>query len=118
MTEAAGTAPEPRACDSALASAFELLGKRWNGVLLGTLRNGPSGFAGLARAVAGISDSMLSERLSELASAGIVERSVEAGPPVSVSYRLTESGLALLPALDELATWARRSLPVAEHAPR
>ena len=27
---------EPRACDAALSRAFEFLGKRWNGVLLGT----------------------------------------------------------------------------------
>jgi len=44
----------------------KFLGKRWNGVLLGTLTNGPSGFAELKRNVEGISDSVLSERLSEL----------------------------------------------------
>ena len=32
---------EPRACDAALSRAFEFLGKRWNGVLLGHVDPGP-----------------------------------------------------------------------------
>ena len=104
-------AHEPKACDGALARAFGFLGKRWNGVILGTLMNGPAGFAELKRAVAGISDSVLSERLTELARAGLVARTVDDGPPLSVSYALTESGRALLPALRELTTWAAKNLP-------
>jgi len=105
------TEHEPRACNAALSRAFGFLGKRWSGVLLGTLGDGPMGFAELKRAVAGISDSMLSERLSELSHAGLVEREVEPGPPVSVAYRLTDSGAALLPALDALTSWAEGNLP-------
>jgi DNA-binding HxlR family transcriptional regulator len=101
---------DAKMCDSSLARAFDFLGKRWNGVILGTLKTGSAGFSELRRAVSGISDSVLSERLAELAGAGIVERSVDTGPPVSVSYRLSESGLALLPALDELAAWASLNL--------
>ncbi|MFM9920010.1 winged helix-turn-helix transcriptional regulator [Lacisediminihabitans sp. H27-G8] len=109
---------DPRMCDSALARAFDFLGKRWNGVILGTLKTGTAGFAELKRAVVGISDSVLSERLTELVAAGIVERTVDAGPPVSVSYRLSTSGLALLPALDELAAWATSNLAKAPAAAR
>ena len=101
----------PRACDGALARAFGFLGKRWNGVILGTLMEGPAGFAELKRAVAGISDSVLSERLSELAGAGLVQRTVDDGPPISVSYSLTAAGQALLPALNELTSWAAKNLP-------
>jgi DNA-binding HxlR family transcriptional regulator len=53
--------------DAALARAFEFLGKRWNGVVLGTLREGPAGFRELSRAIGRISDSVLSDRLSDLA---------------------------------------------------
>ena len=49
---------------------------------------------------------MLSERLTGLTQAGIVSRSVDPGPPVSVTYALTTAGCALLPALDELRAWA------------
>lgn len=102
---------EPRACDGALARAFGFLGKRWNGVILGTLLDGPAGFSELRRAVVGISDSVLSERLSELGKAGLVQRTVDDGPPVAVGYRLTPAGQALLPALRELTTWAADNLP-------
>jgi len=102
---------EPRTCDAALARAFGFLGKRWNGVLLGTLVHGPAGFAELKRAVTGISDSVLSERLSELAGAGLVLRTVDAGPPVAVTYHATAAGQALVPALEALSKWAAGNLP-------
>ena len=102
---------DPRACSGSLIRAFSFLGKRWNGVLLATLLEGPSGFADLKRAIAGISDSMLSDRLSELSGAGLVRRSVEEGPPVSVLYDLTEAGRAILPAMQALSTWADEHLP-------
>ncbi|WP_134741411.1 helix-turn-helix domain-containing protein [Nocardioides sp. 503] len=102
---------EPRACDGALTRAFGFLGKRWNGVLMATLMYGPAGFAELKRAVPGISDSVLSDRLVELAGAGLVERLVEPGPPVGVSYRLTADGEALWPSLDAITAWGRDHLP-------
>ncbi len=93
-------------CDVALSRVFDFLGKRWNGLILGMLSGGPTGFSGLSRAVTGISDSVLSERLAGLTAAGLVTRTVEPGPPVAVSYRLTDSGYALMPALRELIRWA------------
>jgi DNA-binding HxlR family transcriptional regulator len=102
---------EPRACDAALTRAFGFLGKRWNGVLLGALVQGPAGFAELKRAVHGISDSVLSERLGELAGAGLVQRTVSEGPPVAVTYRVTPAGQALIPALNALTSWAATNLP-------
>jgi DNA-binding HxlR family transcriptional regulator len=103
---------EPRACDAALARAFGFLGKRWNGVILATLTNGTAGFSELRRAVTGISDSVLSERLSELTRAGLVFRSVHDGPPITVEYQLTPAGQALLPSLQALTSWAHENLPV------
>lgn len=111
MVPKAASTHEPLACDAALARAFGFLGKRWNGVLLGSLVQGPAGFSELKRAVGGISDSVLSERLSELTAAGLVQRTVEEGPPVSVIYQATAAGQALVPALEALTSWARANLP-------
>jgi DNA-binding HxlR family transcriptional regulator len=99
-----------KSCDGALTQAFKFLGKRWNGVILGTLTNGESGFAELRRNVIGISDSVLSERLGELQEAGLIVRAVKSGPPVSVSYRLSDSGSALIPALHALSVWATENI--------
>jgi DNA-binding HxlR family transcriptional regulator len=54
---------------------------------------------------------MLSERLSELGAAGLVTRTVNEGPPLSVTYALTDAGRALLPALDQIRRWSEKHLP-------
>ena len=81
-------------------------------MILGTLANGPLGFAELGRRVEGISDSVLAERLSELQVTGVIAREVQAGPPVSVTYALTPAGAALMPAMRELSVWAASNLSV------
>ena len=98
-------------CDRALVRAFEFLGKRWSGVVLGTLIGGPAGYRELSRAIDGISDSVLADRLSALTAAGIVSRTVDEGPPLSVEYALTERGRALVPVLEALGRWAEEHLP-------
>ncbi len=105
------TCASSKSCDGALAQAFKFLGKRWNGVILGTLTNGSSGFAELKRNVEGISDSVLAERLNELQCAGLIVRTVEPGPPISVTYVLSDTGRALIPAMDALSTWASENFP-------
>ena len=121
MATSAGRPPQldSESCarsDAALVRAFDLLGKRWTGVMLGTLSGGPTGFRALARAVEGISDSMLSDRLGALTNAGLVTRTVAEGPPVSVVYELTDAGRALLPALEQISRWAEEHLAPIEQA--
>jgi DNA-binding HxlR family transcriptional regulator len=111
QVQACSEAVDLPACDAWLGRAFDLLGKRWNGVILGTLSTGPAGFAELRRAVGAITDSVLSDRLNELSRAGLVHRSVTDARPPGVSYALTAEGQALLPILDELAKWAAAHLP-------
>ncbi|CAM5365346.1 Transcriptional regulator OS=Streptomyces alboniger OX=132473 GN=CP975_00870 PE=4 SV=1 [Streptomyces alboniger] len=97
--------------DDGITRVFQLLGKRWSGPIVAVLVQQPAHFADLRRAVPGISERMLSDRLAELGAAGLVLRDVDNGPPLRVSYRLTEAGAALEPALDELARWAKIHLP-------
>lgn len=105
---------EHSACDAAVTLAFSVLGKRWNGMILSSLGAGATTFVGLRRAVAGISDTVLSDRLAELTAARLAIRAVDAGPPVSVSYELTPAGRRLLPLLDQLGAWARENLTPAD----
>jgi DNA-binding HxlR family transcriptional regulator len=89
-------------------AAIELIGKRWTGAILCALTEGPLRFGELARAVPGLSDRLLSQRLRELEDEGLVERVVESATPVRVTYSLTEKGAELRPAISELKSWARR----------
>jgi DNA-binding HxlR family transcriptional regulator len=97
-------------CDAAVTRAFSVLGKRWNGMIMAVLGDGPASFVMLRRAVDGISDAVLSERLAGLAEVGLVIRDVDAGPPVSVRYHLSEAGEQLSPLLDQLGRWAATNL--------
>ncbi|MDH6590025.1 DNA-binding HxlR family transcriptional regulator [Streptomyces sp. SAI-133] len=85
---------------------FNLLGKRWMGPLIDLLLQRPARFSELHAALPALSKRVLSDRLSELADVGLVEREVVPGPPVAVTYRLTERGRGLGPAMDALRVWA------------
>jgi DNA-binding HxlR family transcriptional regulator len=89
-------------------AAIELIGKRWTGAIVFALTEGPLRFGELAKAVPGLSDRLLSRRLRELEQEGLVEREVEPGSPVRVTYSLTEAGMELGPAMSELKAWAKR----------
>ena len=74
-----------------------MIGKRWTGAIVCALTEGPLRFGELGKAVPGLSDRLLSQRLRELEEEGLVEREVEAGTPVRVTYSLTEAGAELRP---------------------
>ncbi|MDT0545461.1 MULTISPECIES: helix-turn-helix domain-containing protein [Streptomyces] len=102
---------DQKACkkvDVGMTRVFELFGKRWTGLIVAVLTERAAYFAELRRAIPKISERMLTDRLTELVAAGLVLREVDPGPPLRVTYRLTESGRALEPALNELAQWARQ----------
>jgi DNA-binding HxlR family transcriptional regulator len=108
----AATAPsaEP-ACCPYYHQAVELIGRRWTGAIVEILmQSGPLRFSTIAAAVPDLSDRMLSDRLKELESYRLVDRTVYPGPPVRVQYALTHAGLQLAPALEELKRWAQRWL--------
>ena len=101
-------------CDMAISLAFTVLGKRWNGPIIATIGEDELSFVNLRRSVTGISDAVLSDRLSELAEALLLTRVVEPGPPISVAYTLTPGGEQLVPVLRQLGQWAAEHLPQPE----
>ena len=93
---------------------IQLLGKRWTGLLLYTLLEGPRRFCELTAAVEGLSDRVLSDRLRELEVEGVVERIVYPQIPVRVEYKLTEKGLALKPVVEAIHQWAEKWVTLPE----
>lgn len=87
-------------------AAFRMLGKRWMGPIIDLLLQRPARFNEIARAIPQLSKRMLDERLTELAENGLVERVVDPGPPLAVTYRLTPRGDGLRTAMDALRAWA------------
>jgi DNA-binding HxlR family transcriptional regulator len=91
--------------------AVELIGRRWTGAIISVLiKRQAMRFGEIAEAVPELSDRLLSERMKELESYGVVVRHVRPGRPTRVEYELTQMGRDLAPALDELERWARRWL--------
>jgi DNA-binding HxlR family transcriptional regulator len=100
-----GSPPPLQAC-AYTEEVFGLLGKRWTGLLVDLLLQRPARFNELHAALPALSKRVLSERLTELQGIGVVERDVDPGPPITSTYRLTERGRALGPAMDALRIWA------------
>ncbi|MGE5527091.1 MAG: winged helix-turn-helix transcriptional regulator [Methanosarcina sp.] len=101
-----GEAPAP-VCPH-FHEAIELIGKRWTGAIVCALTERQMRYAELGKAIPGLSDRLLSQRLRELEEEGLVRRQVEAATPVRVTYSLTDAGRELEPAIRELKAWARR----------
>jgi len=102
MTEATHLKP----CGPALERGFNLLGKRWTGLIVDVLLQRPARFSEIWRTLPGVSERVLRERLRELEQAGLVKRDVDPGPPIMTTYELTPEGAAMEPAIDAVRNWA------------
>jgi DNA-binding HxlR family transcriptional regulator len=87
-------------------AAMSFLGKKWTGLILRSLMEGPRRFTEMSAYVPGLSDRLLSQRLQELEEAGIVERRVYSQRPVLVEYSLTAQGQALREVVEAIQHWA------------
>ncbi|WP_046502213.1 winged helix-turn-helix transcriptional regulator [Streptomyces odonnellii] len=92
-----------------IARALDVVGDRWTLLIARELLlQGPCRFTDLKNGLPGIAANLLSARLKELESAGLLSRE-DAPPPIAtVLYRLTESGLELEPVLKALGLWGLR----------
>ncbi|HZG73831.1 MAG TPA: helix-turn-helix domain-containing protein [Chondromyces sp.] len=86
--------------------AMSILSQRWTGLIIYQLLSGPQRFCTIESAI-GISGRLLSERLKDLESQGIVRREVFPETPVRIEYSLTEKGLALQPVMKEIEHWSQ-----------
>jgi DNA-binding HxlR family transcriptional regulator len=78
----------------AFQQAIALLGKPWTALILSVLQERSMRFNELAAEAHGPAAKVLSARLKELESRGLIHRNVEPGPPIRVSYQLTAKGRA------------------------
>jgi len=93
---------------SVIEGVMGILGRAWAGAVIQALLHGNERFNDIGRAIPGVTDGMLSARLRELCAKGLVERVVAPGPPVSVTYRLTDAGRDVGPVLDAVRAFGDR----------
>ncbi len=82
-----------------MAACMSLLGGVWTPEIIWNLSEGPRRFSELRRAMPAISAKVLSARLKDLQSRGVLSRTVMATTPPSVEYALTDLGEELVPAI-------------------
>jgi DNA-binding HxlR family transcriptional regulator len=87
--------------------AFEMLFKRGTAYILLALSQRPARFNALARAVP-TARRIVVQRLRELQDAGLIERRVDPGPPITSMYSITTQGEELVPHLERLWVVAER----------
>ncbi|WP_244328640.1 winged helix-turn-helix transcriptional regulator [Streptomyces marokkonensis] len=101
------TAPTPE-CPVEIALAA--LHGRWTTLVVRELLRGDRSYSQLRAALPTLSDKVLSDRLSQLREAGVVERDRRPGWPPRVRYTLTPSGHRLGPVLQALWDWGAQAL--------
>jgi len=84
-----------------IVRAVEVLGDRWTLLIVRDMLVGASRFNEISRGLPGLSRALLSRRLRQLATAGLVERTGD-------GYALTPAGEALRPLVFGLADWGAR----------
>jgi DNA-binding HxlR family transcriptional regulator len=94
----------------AVARAAEVLGHRWNLLILRELFHGPMRFRDLRDRLRDVSSSVLAERLRDLEARGVIAQRLLPPPAAVAVYELSEDGRALWPAFAEIARWGARFL--------
>lgn len=88
-----------------LACALDRIGERWSLLIVRELSLGPLRFSDLVRNVGGAPTDVLTKRLRDLESNGIVRRRELSPPATGVAYELTDIGWALERPMLELGRW-------------
>ncbi len=95
----------PSACQT-VTEVLARVGDKWSMQVVMSLADGPLRFNALLRAVAGISQRMLTRTLRSLERDGLVNRTVTPSVPPRVDYALTALGASLCGPVSALGDWA------------
>jgi DNA-binding HxlR family transcriptional regulator len=94
----------------AVARGLDVIGDRWTLLLVRDLLLGPKRYKDLLSGLPGIGTNLLADRLKELETAGLIERTVLPPPAGSAVYQLTGTGHDLEPVMAALGHWGARFL--------
>jgi DNA-binding HxlR family transcriptional regulator len=92
-----------------IAKTLDVVGDRWSLLIIRELMiRDACRYTDLKNGLPGIATNLLSDRIRELESAGLIRRE-DAPPPVATTlFHLTDAGAELLPVLEAMARWGVR----------
>jgi DNA-binding HxlR family transcriptional regulator len=93
-------------------AATEVLGKKWTGLIIRVLLDGPKRFKELKAQIPDMSDRILTERVKELESLGVLKRNVYPETPVRIEYELTAKGKDLIRVIESIQNWAENWMEI------
>ncbi|WP_412077577.1 winged helix-turn-helix transcriptional regulator [Streptomyces xanthophaeus] len=102
--------------DCGIRDVLDRLGDKWSVLVVVQLASGTHRFKELQRAVAGISQRMLTLTVRRLERDGLITRTVYPTVPPQVEYELTELGHSLTRLVKALADWSLVHRPEIEAA--
>jgi DNA-binding HxlR family transcriptional regulator len=88
-----------------VAQSLELIGDRWTLLIIRDMLTGTTHFNDLERGLPGISRALLSKRLRQLESAGVIEKRLNMSGRERTEYHLTQAGSELQAVIGALLTW-------------
>ena len=103
-TKKTGIEPCTEPCP--IERGMRIIGGKWKGSILWHLQDEPVRFNELARQLGGATRKMVTERLRELESQGLISRHVLSDRPIAVAYEITDFGRSALGILKRLKGWA------------
>jgi DNA-binding HxlR family transcriptional regulator len=94
-----------------ITSGLDVLGDKWSLLIVRDLiSHGTRTYSEFRESAEHVSTNILADRLRLLTSLGIIERANPLGAARNNAYRLTPSGAALRPVLEEIGRWSQTYL--------
>lgn len=90
-----------------IAITLGIIGNTWKLLIFGQILSGSKRFKDLHRNIEGISEKVLTDKLREMETDGLLIRTVFPEIPPRVEYSLSDLGKSMLPIFEQMAKWGR-----------
>jgi DNA-binding HxlR family transcriptional regulator len=108
----AGTDPMDGERPCPLTAALNVIGGKWNVIVLYWLATGTRRFSDLQRLMPAVTHKVLTASLRQLEHDGLVLRAVYPEVPPRVEYMLSEHGRSVVPVVEAIRLWGHEHLRV------
>ncbi len=88
-------------------TTLKMLGCKWKVLIIRELLTGTKRFCELKKSVTGITQKVLTAKLRDMESLGLVERKVYEQTPPKVEYSLTDIGYSLREVIESMKVWGK-----------
>jgi DNA-binding HxlR family transcriptional regulator len=108
IIETVYNSPELRSCP--IEATFRIIGKKWTVLIIREMLRGTTQFNRFLENIEGITPKVLTERLRELQTFGIIRRRIVSEYPIRVEYELTDLGREFEPVLLAAVSFSMRNM--------